>query len=264
MLELIDTGTHSQTRSHPIVFVHGAWHAAWCWEENFVAFFADRGFRVLAPSLRGHGGSPLSTSLRFCSIADYVTDVCEVVEGLAEPPIVVGHSIGGFVVQKYLETHDSPAAVLMASTPPRGRGQVGSILRMMRRSPWRSTKFALTARPSDLVGTPEGARELFFGRDVPDGVVDGFMQRIQSDSTRAMMFDTIAGDLVATNKVRTPMLVLGGEHDQVYRPKDVRRTAAAYRTEPVLIPGAGHELMLEPQWTSVAECIESWLTKQGL
>jgi len=264
MLELIDTGIHCQRRPHPIVFVHGAWHAAWCWQENFVAFFVDRGFRVLAPSLRGHGGSPLSTSLRFCSIADYVADVCEVVDGLAQPPIVVGHSIGGFVVQKFLETHDSPAAVLMASTPPRGGGQLGSILRMMRRSPWRSTKFALTARPLDLVGTPEGARDLFFGEDAPDSLVDNLMQRIQPDSTRAMMFDTIVGDLVATDKIRTPLLVLGGEHDQVYRPKDVRRTATAYGTEPVLIPGVGHELMLEPRWRSVAGCIESWLTNRGL
>lgn len=263
MLELIDTGCGSQRRSRPIVFVHGAWQASWCWQEHFVAYFAASGFRVLAPSLRGHGRSPSSTSLRFCSIADYVIDVCEVVDALPEPPIVIGHSIGGFVVQKYLESHDSPAAVLMASTPPRG-GQLGSVMRMMRRHPLRSTKFAISAQPSDLVGTPEGARDLFFGDDAPDGLVDSFMQRTQPDSTRAIMFDTIVGDLVATRKIRTPMLVIGGERDQIYGPKHVRRTAQLYGTEPVLIPGGGHEMMLDPQWMLVARSIESWLTSQGL
>ncbi|OBI84752.1 alpha/beta hydrolase [Mycobacterium sp. 1245805.9] len=263
MLELLDTGRRTQKRPHSIIFVHGAWHAAWCWEENFVAFFVDRGFRVLAPSLRGHGQSPLSKSLRWCSIADYVTDVSEVVGALPDPPILVGHSIGGFVVQKYLEEHDAPAAVLMASTPPRG-GQLGSVMRMIRRHPWRSTKFALTAKPLDLVGTPAGARELFFGEDAPDGLIDSFTRRIQPDSTRAMMFDTVVGSLVRTKNVRSPMLVLGGEHDQFYRPKHVRRTAAAYGTKPVLIPGVGHEMMLEPRWRAVADLIESWLTSQGL
>ncbi|OBG23182.1 alpha/beta hydrolase [Mycobacterium sp. 852002-51057_SCH5723018] len=263
MLELVDFGRRTQKRPRSIVFVHGAWHAAWCWEENFVAFFVDRGFRVLAPSLRGHGRSPLSKSLRLCSIADYVTDVSEVVGALPDPPILVGHSIGGFVVQKYLENHDAAAAVLMASTPPRG-GQLGSIMRMIRRHPWRSTKFALTANPLDLVGTSAGARELFFGDDAPDSLVDSFTRRIQPDSTRAMMLDTVVGSLVKTKNVRSPMLVVGGERDQVYRPTHVRRTAAAYGTKPVLIPGVGHEMMLEPQWRALAELIESWLKSHGL
>ncbi|OBF27173.1 hypothetical protein A5724_03795 [Mycobacterium sp. ACS1612] len=263
MLELIDRGSESQTHAHPMVLVHGAWQAGWCWEGNFVEFFVDRGFRVLAPSLRGHGKSAVSKPLRLCSIGDYVKDVASVVETLLSPPILVGHSIGGFVVQKYLESHEAPAAVLMASTPPRG-GQLGSLFRSIRRHPWRSTKFALTAQPLHLCGTRAGVRELFFGTDVPDSLIDAFMKRIQPDSTRAMMFDTVVGDLVATKNIRTPMLVVGGQRDQVYPPHHVRRTAAAYGTQPVLFPDAGHQMMLEPQWRVVARFIESWLADQGL
>ncbi|WP_101949996.1 alpha/beta hydrolase [Mycobacterium sp. 3519A] len=262
MLEVIDRGGEGHTRRHPLVLVHGAWHANWCWEDNFVDFFVDRGFRVLAPSLRGHGKSALGKPLRLCSIRDYVTDVAAVVETLPSPPILVGHSIGGFVVQKYLESHEAPAAVLMASTPPRG-GQLGSLFRSIRRHPWRSTKFALTAQPRHLCGSPAGVRELFFGADVPASLVDAFATRIQPDSTRAMMFDTVVGDLVDTKKIHTQMLVVGGECDQVYPPRHVRRTAAAYGTQPVLFPGAGHELMLEPQWRAVAGYIETWLADRG-
>jgi pimeloyl-ACP methyl ester carboxylesterase len=262
MLELIDRGSESETHPHPLVFVHGAWHAGWCWDENFLDFFADRGFRVLAPSLRGHGRSSSGKPLWKCSIADYVSDVFAVVEALPSAPILVGHSMGGFVVQKYLETRDAPAAVLMASTPP--RGQLGSLLRSIRRHPWRSTKFAVTAKPSDLYGTPAGAREFFFGDDAPDSLIAAFAKRLQSDSTRAVMFDTVVGDLVKTRRIGTPMLVVGGELDHVYTPDEVRRTAAAYNTEPVLFPGLGHELMLEPDWRVVAGCVESWLVSRGL
>jgi pimeloyl-ACP methyl ester carboxylesterase len=262
MLELLDKGSVSETHMHPLVFVHGAWHAGWCWEENFLDFFADRGFRVLAPSLRGHRRSPSGRALWMCSIADYASDVASAVEALPSAPILVGHSLGGFVVQKYLETHDAPAAVLMASTPP--RGHLPSLLRSIRRHPWRSTKFAVTANPSDLYGTRAGAREYFFGNDAPDSLIDAFTSQLQPDSTRAVMFDAVVGDLVNTKRIRTPMLVVGGELDQVYTPGEVRRTAAAYDTEPVIFPGLGHELMLEPDWRVVAGCIESWLVSRGL
>jgi pimeloyl-ACP methyl ester carboxylesterase len=45
-------------RPTPLLFVHGAWHGAWCWDEYFLDFFAGRGYRALAVSLRGHGNSP--------------------------------------------------------------------------------------------------------------------------------------------------------------------------------------------------------------
>ncbi|MFG1934253.1 alpha/beta hydrolase [Mycobacterium sp. NPDC048908] len=261
MLEVIDKGRETETRTHPVVFVHGAWQAGWCWEENFLDFFVERGFRVLAPSLRGHGRSTADKPLWRCSIADYVSDVSSAVEALPSRPILVGHSMGGFVVQKYLETHDAPAAVLMASTPP--RGQVSSLMRSLRRHPWRSTKFALTSDPWDLCGTPAGTRGFFFGKDTPDGLIDAFTKRIRPDSARAVMFDTVVGNLVTTQKIRTPMLVLGGQEDQVYAPNEVRRTAAAYGTEPVFFPGVGHEMMLDPNWRAVAICIDSWLASRG-
>jgi pimeloyl-ACP methyl ester carboxylesterase len=262
MLEVIDEGDVSESHSHPIVFVHGAWRASWCWQENFIGFFVERGFRVLAPSLRGHGQSPTTKPLKRCSISDYVSDVSLVLETLPSPPILVGHSMGGFVVQKYLESHAAPGAVLMASTPP--RGQLRSLMRSMRRHPWRSTKYSLTADPSDLYGSSAGARELFFSDNAPDSLVDAFAVRLQPDSTRAVMYDTVVGDLVDTKKIHTPMLVMGGELDQIYTPDDVRRTAGAYGTEPLVLPDVGHELMLEPVWRVAAGCIENWVLSRGL
>jgi pimeloyl-ACP methyl ester carboxylesterase len=122
MLELIDKGSCGDTHPTPLLFVHGGWHAAWCWDEHFLDFFADNGYRALALSRRGHGGSSASKPIRTISIADYVEDVVTVAEGLPTPPVVIGHSMGGFVVQKYLETHQAPAGVLLASIPPEGIG----------------------------------------------------------------------------------------------------------------------------------------------
>src|SRR3954471_1225490 len=120
MLEVIDKGCVSESHPVPLLFIHGAWHAAWCWDENFLSFFADKGYRALAVSLRGHGSSPTTKRLRDCSFADYLEDVTSVADSLPTRPVVIGHSMGGFIVQKYLESSSAPAAVLMASMPPRG------------------------------------------------------------------------------------------------------------------------------------------------
>ena len=58
MLEVIDKGSATESHPVPLLFVHGAGHAAWCWDEHFLDFFADKGFRAVAVSLRGHGASP--------------------------------------------------------------------------------------------------------------------------------------------------------------------------------------------------------------
>lgn len=262
MLEVIDKGQPSQQHPYPLLFVHGAWHGAWCWDQQFLDFFAVRGFRVVAPNLRGHGASSLQKSLRMCSISDFVNDVSSVAQKLSSPAVMVGHSMGGFVVQKYLETHDAPAAVLIGSAPP--GGQLRSLLRSMRRHPWRSSKFSITGNPAHLYGSLAGVRELFFGNQAPDSLVEVVAARLQPESTRAIFFDMVAGDLVNTRKITTPMLVMGGEKDQIYSPADVRRTARAYHTEPVFIPDTGHEVMMEPGWAAVANTIESWLCQQGL
>ena len=113
MLEVVDKGSATDSHPVPLLFVHGIWHAAWCWDEHFLDFFADKGYRAVALSLRGHGASSLSKPLKSCSIADYVDDVRAVVGKLGSPPVLIGHSVGGFIVQKYLESHDAPAGVLI-------------------------------------------------------------------------------------------------------------------------------------------------------
>ena len=207
VLEVIDKGRCSETHPAPLLFVHGGSHAAWCWDEHFLDFFADKGYRVLAPSLRGHGGSPTSKRLRTCSIADYVEDVCSVADNLTATPVVIGHSMGGFIVQKYLETHNAPAGVLITSAPP--RGHLGAQLRLIRRHQWRSVRSLISGKTSILFCTPDLVRESFFCAHTPESIVARTTARIQDESPRAIALDMTFFNLVRFKSVTTPMLVLG-------------------------------------------------------
>jgi pimeloyl-ACP methyl ester carboxylesterase len=104
--------------------------------------------------------------VRRCSIADYVDDVDSVADSLSTRPVLIGHSLGGFVVQKYLESRAAPAVVLVASVPP--RGSFGFVLRLMRRHPWHVTRAAITGKSLHMFNTPELARESFFSAQTPE------------------------------------------------------------------------------------------------
>lgn len=260
MLEVIDKGRAGSAHPVPLLFVHGAWHAAWCWDENFLDFFAARGYRALALSFRGHGNSPAPKRLRDCSFADYVDDVASVAGELPTPPVLVGHSMGGVIVQKYLETSTAPAAVLMASMPPQGYLRSG--LRWLRRHPWHFAKLTVTGRSLPYVSTPELARERFFCARTPEPLVRGYAARLQEESARSGLDGLVR--LPRPDRVGAPVLVLGAMEDGAVTRQEVRATAGAYRTEPEFFPGMGHNMMLEPGWLAVAERIDGWLAEQGL
>jgi short-subunit dehydrogenase/pimeloyl-ACP methyl ester carboxylesterase len=261
MLEVIDKGAVSDAHPAPLLFVHGAWHAAWCWDEYFLSYFADKGYRALAVSFRGHGNSPIAKPLRSCTVNDYVADVKSVADSLSNKPVVIGHSMGGLIVQKYLESNDAPAGVLMASIPP--QGNYGSSLRWIKRHPWHAIKMAITGDSLPYINTAELAREKFFSAQTPESDVLKCAARLQGESKRVSI-DCLLLKLPRPKSVTTPLLVLGAEEDGAHTQKEVRATGRAYRTEAEFFPAMGHNMMLEPGWEAVAERIDSWLCKSGL
>ncbi|BDE15432.1 MULTISPECIES: alpha/beta fold hydrolase [Mycobacterium] len=60
MLELIARGSATEHHRIPLL-LHGSWHGAWCWDEHFLGYLADRGYACHALSVRGHGACSPST-----------------------------------------------------------------------------------------------------------------------------------------------------------------------------------------------------------
>ena len=255
MLELIDVGCCTSEHPVPILFVHGFFHGAWCWAEHFLDYFADRGFRAAAVSLRGHGSSPARERAR-PRIADYASDVDEAITRIGTAPILVGHSMGGFVVQKYLEDHTLPAAVLLASAPPRTVWR--SAPRLMAKHPWLTIRTNLFGSRPVLVDTPQLAREHLFCSDTPASIVNACTARIQQESKRAQ-WDMLVLDRIRLSRISTPVFVVGAEHDGLITRSQVCDTAQAYHTTAHIVPGVGHNVMLEAGWRSAAEPIITWL-----
>jgi len=260
MLEVIDKGAGNP--GPPLLFIHAAWHGAWCWDEHFLDFFADNGFRAVALSLRGHGNSTTDKRLHRCSITDYLDDVICVAESLEAAPVVIGHSLGGLIVQRYLETQRAFAGVLLASAPPKGLGP--ATVRLSRRYPLATVKSALRGDTMTLLNTPQRCRESMFSPATPEHLVTEYTRRFQQESRRALFFDAIFAELPKPELVTTPMLVLGAENDGSFTIAEVLATARAYDAECQVFPNMGHDMMLEPGWKRVAERIAAWLRSRPL
>jgi pimeloyl-ACP methyl ester carboxylesterase len=224
--EIMIKGSGTDRHPVPLLFVHGAFHGAWCWDEYFLNFFADNGYRALALDLRGHGASPLTRTLNRCTVADYVADVRAVADTLPRPPVVIGHSMGGFVVQKYLAAHDAPAGVLVASAPPRG------LLPAMVRVALRNARHS--GRPAALLffGHPAVARATFYSPGTAEERVTRYTGMLQDESTRVLYRDLLYAELADPERVTVPLLVLGADQDGFFSRRQVR----AYRTEARLFP----------------------------
>jgi pimeloyl-ACP methyl ester carboxylesterase len=96
------------------VFVHGAWHGAWCWSK-VVSLLEGAGHKAIALDLPGHGrdGTPIAQ----VTFEAYCNKVRAIVEAQQESVILVGHSMGGRVVTQVAELRPDriKAAVYLAA-----------------------------------------------------------------------------------------------------------------------------------------------------
>jgi pimeloyl-ACP methyl ester carboxylesterase len=254
-LEVVVTEPNVDAGQPPLLFVHGAWHASWCWTEHFTDYFSDIGYRSYALDLTGHGASP--GNLRTARIDRYVTDVRRVAIELPSSPVLVGHSMGGLVVQQYLARYRATAGVLMAPVP--SIGAIGATWRVATRHPLAFLRANATLTLGPIVDEPDRAISLLFGPDMDPEDARLYATRLQDESYLAYL--EMIFELPRPSRVHDPVLVLGASQDAIFSPSEIHATARAYGTEAIIFPGMGHDMMLEPAWRDVADAMAIWIGK---
>lgn len=254
-LEVYSCQPAEPTGRPPLLFVHGAFAGGWMWAETFLPWFADAGYACHAPSLRGHGGSQGGGHVDAHSIADYVDDVQAIVDWLGEPPVLIGHSMGGFVVQKYLERHPAVGAALVCSVPP--QGLVAAQFHLLLQKP---QLFLEINRIMDGNYTDSTTlREALFAGEVDDAMLAAWLTRMQPESHRAIwdmsMFNL--PNLYAMH--RPPMLILGAEQDVLVPAFLVQSTGHTYGLPVHIFRDMGHAVTHEQGWRQVAATLRDWL-----
>jgi len=256
MLELRSHKPTRATRKPPLLFVHGGYCDAWCWDRFFLPWFAEHGHAAHALSLRGHGTSSGAEALFLAGLDDYVADVEEVSARIAAPPILIGHSMGAAVIERMMATRPVRAAGLLAPVPPTGLVPVAARLATSHLA-FGPHLFGLdpTRLSADVLAA---LRPFYFSDRVEPDVLAEATRHLNTESARAL-FDLSLRLHWAEPQANSPAFVLGAEGDRIATPTDVRATARHHGVPATIVPGMAHMLMLEPGWQDVAAHLTAWI-----
>jgi pimeloyl-ACP methyl ester carboxylesterase len=242
----------------PLLFVHGGYSSAALWNVRFIPYFQELGYDCHALELSGHGSHPADRAqLDDFGLDDYVADLSAAIDNLPAAPVLIAHSMGCLVSQRFLERGTARAVAFLAPVPPTGTGGTAS-------------RFALTMPdffaelPNAVNGSASEktirtmARVYFSPSMAPEESVQ-YLPLIQPESEKAVAEMVTAPLRIARGRARIPALVMGGSADQVFPASMLFFTAAAWNAKTQIIQDAGHMLMLDPQWPDAAGKLHEWL-----
>lgn len=245
----------------PVLFVHGIFSGAWIWEEHFLDWFADHGYHAYALSLRGHGRSSYPDPSGQYSLKEYTEDLKDAIQTIEQthkqPPLLVGHSMGGMVVQRFLTRHVGRGAVLLCSIPPQGMMPLS--LQNLWFNPITTLEMTQTYMMPEMTTRQQLQRYMFSG-PVDQKKLDKWLQYMVPESQR-LIWDMTWSDLPNPFEVsKTPIAVVGATQDQLVPKLSVTLTAATYGCKARWID-CGHGAMLDHNWQDAAAVVAAALTE---
>jgi pimeloyl-ACP methyl ester carboxylesterase len=249
-----------------IVFIHGMYMIPLSWEK-WISYFEDKGYTCFAPAWPDRDQpieilrqKCLSPELGKLSLKGVIQTNTEFIESLPEKPILIGHSMGGLIVQLLLQKDLAAAGVAIDSAPPMGvltpkwsflRSNFPHITPFVSQdSPVRMSfrRFQYTF----VNGLPLAEQQAAYDRYVvPES------RRIPRESLTAR---------IDFKKPHPPLLLIGGSADHLIPASLNRTNYNRYKSSPSVtifkeFPGRTHYIIGQKNWEEVASYILAWLNE---
>jgi pimeloyl-ACP methyl ester carboxylesterase len=245
----------------PVVFVHGAFCGGWAFDA-FREPFEAAGFETHAPNLPHHERGADLEQLAQSGLKDYAQAISHYVRGLRAPPVLVGHSLGGLVVQ--LAATHTPVAGLVLLAPSAPWGVPPTTLDEQ------THQFGLTLL-GDYWRRPippdyRVARSTTLDRLTRDDARHAFA-RFVPESGRAIReavqwwSDHSMASQAPVYRIAAPVLGLAGGKDRVNPASTIRRVIARFPNGQAHFhefPEMSHWLVGEPEAGDVAKLTLQW------
>ncbi|NTX37225.1 alpha/beta hydrolase [Myxococcus sp. CA033] len=258
----------STTSPDTIVLIHGLWMTPRSWE-HWVERFKARGYKVLAPAYPGlevevealrEDPSPIEK----LTIEETAHHLETVIRGLPRPPILIGHSFGGAMVQILLDRGLGAAGVAIDSV------QVKGVLRL----PFTTLRatFPILANPANRHRAVPFTHEQFryaFTNTLTEAQSQAVYERYHVPAPGRFLFDGALANFNphAATKVdfdkedRAPLLFIAGSEDNIM-PASLNKSNARHYNSGVVaykeFPGRSHYICGQEGWEEVADHALSW------
>jgi pimeloyl-ACP methyl ester carboxylesterase len=260
----------------PVLFLHGLWLHASSWQP-WVETFDAAGYTSSAPGWPGDSDTVEATREQPEKIAGHgIDDVVEHFAGIIAsadaPPVLIGHSFGGLLVQKLLGQGLGCAGIAIDAAPIKGVRPVPlSALR---------AAFPVLKNPANssrAVSLTQSQFRYAFGNALAPEESDALYERWTIPAPGKPLFQAATANLtrhseasVATGTAaRGPLLMILGGRDHTVPAAVVRSARKQYRhsdatTELLEFPDRGHSLVIDSGWAEIANACLSWLRTQGI
>ncbi len=250
----------------PVMLVHGMWSTSETLAELAQAF-SEEGYAVNVPNLPFHlpktamdRGS--RDGMRRSGIPEYVDAVTRCLDELDQPPILVGHSMGGLIAQLVASRRQCAALVLISSASPAGVNAWSySAVRTLGHN---LLKFPLWRKLTEM--------QL---ENIRYGIANTQTDAVQHDILKQMTFESGKAlwqismwfvsrkpvTRVNTDAIECPVLILGGSQDRITPISKQRKIARLYpgRARLIEIPEACHWTVGGSHLPAVKGHIHQWL-----
>ena len=198
-----------------IVFVHGMYMNSLCWE-HWVAHFQAKGYTCRTPDwpcrdkpiavLRKNHPDPELGRITLSRLVEHYT---KVIKTLDEKPVVIGHSMGGLIVQLLVQKELVSAAVAIDSAPPMG---VFTTKWSFLKSNWpHITPFASLSKP---IAMPFERFQCTFVNGLPLAEQQAAYERYITPESRRVPRESLTAS-IDFGKPHAPLLFIAGSADHI-------------------------------------------------
>ncbi|RYD37471.1 MAG: alpha/beta fold hydrolase [Verrucomicrobiaceae bacterium] len=247
-----------------IIFIHGMFLNPKSWVP-WIEFFKSRGYQCEAPAWPMHDGDPAQlremtpVSLGDLSLATLHRHYAAILEAESQPPVVVGHSMGGLLMQKLAADGLIRAGVGICPVAP--NRMLSLDWGFLRNSASITNPFA-GDEPYEM--TPELFHQNF-GNTMTEDESNAAWQALAVNESRQVLRNVMGEDgEIDTSLPHPPFLFVGAEKDEIIPSSLVQRNAHAYsdersHSEYVEFSSRGHFICGQNGWEEVATQIANWL-----
>jgi len=259
-----------------IVFIHGLWMHNSSWQV-WMDFFKINGYDCINPPWPGDSATVAESRanpnmIANRSINEVADSLAKVIATLKQPPVLIGHSVGGLLVQILLDRGIAAAAVAIDPGPIKGVWQLPfSALKSglpVLGNPFNFTK-AVSLTPKQFKYaftnnlTEEESKEIYEQYTIPAPARPLFQIAFATLNPGAQNHVNTA------NSTRGPLLMISGEKDNIVPPVLVKAAFKKYSKSTAVtdfksFAGRGHSLASDHGWQEIAEYSLAWLNKNGL
>jgi pimeloyl-ACP methyl ester carboxylesterase len=252
--------------NNKILFITGAFVSSNCWDE-WKAYFEASGYTTMAPSwpyknapaeeLRNRQPDAAIASNRLQDLTDYYA---EIVRQLPEKPILIGHSIGGLIVQLLLQRGLGIAGVAIHSVPPKG---IFTLKLSFLKAGWGALGFFTSTKQSYMMTFKQWGYSFTNGMTTEQQTASYYKYAIPE--SKLIVRDTI-GNAAKVNfkNPHAPLLLTSGSDDHSipaslnysnYKKYKNSNSVTDYKE----FSGRNHFVLGQPTWQEDADYILAWI-----